>query len=72
MLKFERIDVSEVKCGVVAQVEGQIGRVQPLSQDEGGSPRGKSEIIFRSGNDNLSFFLSLLVCFQVKETEYKR
>jgi hypothetical protein len=56
MLKFERIDVSEVKFGVVAQVEGQIGRVQPLSQDEGGSPRGKSEIIFRSGNDNLSFF----------------
>jgi hypothetical protein len=57
---------------VVAQVEGQIGRVQPLSQDKGGSPRGKSEIIFRSGNDNLLPFLSLLVCFQVEETEYKR
>jgi hypothetical protein len=53
-------------------VEGQIGRVQPPSQDEGGSPRGKSEIIFRSGNDNLFLFLSLLVCFQVEETEYKR
>jgi hypothetical protein len=38
MLKFERIDVSEVKCGLVAQVEGQIGRVQSLSQDEGGIP----------------------------------